>query len=94
MNAVKKGSEIPDDLIGPREAADLVGVSRETINRWIRTGELRAWKRGPSRYFVSKAEAKAKVAPYEPEGMPASHREREAEHEGAVAYLKGVGVIR
>ncbi len=45
---------LPKDLISTTEARELLGISRDTLYCWIRTGKLPAWKRC-GRLLVSRA---------------------------------------
>jgi excisionase family DNA binding protein len=68
-----RSSEMPQDRawLSPNQAAELLGLTPETIRRWIRRGELRAIKTGdapssPLRVPVSELHARMHVRP-EPE---------------------------
>lgn len=66
--------DLPPDgegLVSLREAAEAVGVSRGTIKRWAKNGDVRAWKPG-STYRVILSECRAamggaRVQPFAPE---------------------------
>lgn len=51
-----------DTLLRPSEAAHHLGVSVETIRRWIRSGRLKAFYRGPGkRQHVRQADLDQRV---------------------------------
>jgi excisionase family DNA binding protein len=58
-------STIPDDLIKPRRAAEILCVRLATIYRYRDQGKLRAWKRG-AYYLFSEAEVRAMIQPVGP----------------------------
>lgn len=53
-------ARVPKDLISPGKACKLLQVSVRTVNRWIASGRLRAWRlRGSKRRRrVSEAEVR------------------------------------
>lgn len=56
----------PTDLIGLREAAELLNLTVSAIRRAIAVRELRAYRVGPKLLKVSRADALAMIQPYEP----------------------------
>ena len=56
----------PEDLISPHEAAKIVHCHVATIWRWVHQGKIRAWKRGGSRYLLSKADLLEQLEPVSP----------------------------
>jgi excisionase family DNA binding protein len=55
-------TDVPDDLLSLREAAELVRVRVPTMRRWVCEGRLRGWRRG-CYYLVSKAEVMGMLEP-------------------------------
>lgn len=58
----------PSDWISVKEAAEVVGRSRETVRRWVWSGELRSLRRG-RRHLLPKAELEIVAAA---KGRPAA----------------------
>lgn len=58
--------DIPDDLITPKQAAKLLSVHAVTVYRWIHYGVLPAYRRGRSRFLVSKKDLDCIVQKFEP----------------------------
>lgn len=73
---------IPDDLVSPRKACEILSVNISTLYRWILAGKLRSWRRAGTRYRVSLADVRALLEPVMPRprptreelGLPASKR--------------------
>lgn len=82
---------IPTDLLTPREAARLVKAHLSTVHRWIHTGKLRAYRRGPHRYLVSQADLEALLRPVT-DILPPSPAAQNRAHEAAIAQLRAMGV--
>ena len=61
-----EAAPIPDDLITPNKAAKVARVSISSIYRWILSGMLPAFKRGGSRYLVSRKAVLACLVPVRP----------------------------
>ncbi len=90
---------LPADGITPDEAAALVRVTGSAVRQWIKTGKLRAWKRGLRFKLVSRAEVlalaagrvelavKAKAPP-----RARTQRQREAGQKRAREALRKAGV--
>lgn len=38
------GTDAPEDLISPKRAAKLLGISQKTVYRWAATGKLRSYE--------------------------------------------------
>jgi len=84
-----------DDFIGIPQAADLLGVSIDTVRRWIKSGKLKAEK-VKNRYRISRQEiqrALSEVSRQKPmhdfrDELIASLRERIRELEADKAYLQ------
>lgn len=56
-------AELPADAIHAGKAANLLHAHVGTIHRWVLSGKLRGWRRGPGRrLFVSRAELLALVS--------------------------------
>lgn len=68
---------LPEDLITPREAARLLHLHVSAVYRMVMRGRIRAWKRGTSRYLLSRQEVMALLAPEPPQ--PDALRPRRAE---------------
>lgn len=60
MFASEEGDELSDELLTPKEVATWLGVTSDTIYRWLRKGELPAIKLGRL-YRIPKAEVLALV---------------------------------
>jgi excisionase family DNA binding protein len=54
---------LPTDLITPSQAARLVDVHVSAVFRWIKSGNLPAWRKGGCRYWVSKADVERMMQP-------------------------------
>ena len=76
-----KRSDVPDDLISPREASQVLGVHLASIYRFIEDGRLPAWRRAGTRWRVSKAAVLGLLVPPAnvPEGRQPTHAEAMAE---------------
>lgn len=59
-------SPLPNDLISPKQAAKIVGCHAVTVYRWIHYGILPAYRRGRSRFLVSRADLDHIVVKFEP----------------------------
>lgn len=62
------------DLVTVDEAASLLKVDRSTIRRWIREGSLPAYRVGPRRVRIKRADLSTTLSPFSP---PASPLERQ-----------------
>ena len=51
------------DLVGPREAAAILGVHRTTLDRWEADGTIRSARLGGKRYFSRSALIAAMTPP-------------------------------
>jgi excisionase family DNA binding protein len=72
---------IPNDLISPNEAAELLGTHPASVRRWLIAGTLPGFQVG-TRWRVSKADVLAFIKPHDPQGQSrpltvAELRERE-----------------
>lgn len=85
-NARMNTHEVPGDLITPKEAAQLLHIHQATLYRMISDGRLAAWKRGGTRFFVSRAAVLGIFTP--PRNVP---EDRLASHQESVERLKGMG---
>jgi excisionase family DNA binding protein len=56
-------AELPTDLVPLSRAATHLHVNRATVWRWVRKGQLRAWRRAGSVYLVSLADIKEMLQP-------------------------------
>ncbi|MEY4932528.1 MAG: Helix-turn-helix domain [Pseudomonadota bacterium] len=50
------GSVLPEDQIGRQEAADMFGVTPQTIARWAKNGQIPSYTLPSGRYRFSRAE--------------------------------------
>lgn len=57
----------PNDLISVPKAAAMCQCSKTAVYRWIFRGQIRGWRRGATRWFVSRAEVEAL---FEQKGRP------------------------
>ncbi len=81
----------PPDLVPLREAATLIGVSGQTLTRWIHAGRMAGWRRG-SRWLVSKGDALATLKPYEKDIPAPSKRELAAQEKWVGETLRRAGI--
>jgi excisionase family DNA binding protein len=63
-------NNIPDDLISPTKAAQILKVHVASVYRWILAGRLRAWTRASTRHLVSEADVRALLQPAVPRPRP------------------------
>lgn len=54
---------IPEDLVTPARAAELVGVTRSSIYRWVASGKIKAWRRGEYLLLLSERDVRAMLRP-------------------------------
>lgn len=54
---------IPDDLISPDAAAQLLGLGVATVYRWLNRGKLAGWRVGYRKLRVSRADVLGMVKP-------------------------------
>jgi hypothetical protein len=47
-------SGVPDDLVAVADAGKRIGMSVDTIRRYVRHGHLRGWKIGPTRWGIKR----------------------------------------
>jgi excisionase family DNA binding protein len=59
-------SALEDDFLTVAETASLLRVSPATIRRWIRTGDVPAWRLGPRRIALRRSEVAGLIAPVAP----------------------------
>jgi len=79
-------SEIPDDLITPLQAAQLLGVHLATIYRYILDGRLPAWRLAGTRFKLSRVQV---LGLLQPAGN--SPPDRTPSHAEATERLKKLG---
>lgn len=60
-------SALPDDYLTVTEAASLLRVAPSTVRRWIRRGEVPAYRLGPRRVALRRTDVAALVAPIRPD---------------------------
>lgn len=53
----KAKEEIKPEMVTPQDFAARVGVSTNTVRRWIRDGVIKGKKIGPRRWFIHASEA-------------------------------------
>ncbi len=85
---------MPDDLIKPSQAAQLLGLHINTIYRWINTGSLPVFRLG-AHLRVSEAAVRACCRPVvRPQvKRPATRRQHKRMQEWTDEVLRSVGVI-
>ena len=84
----------PTDLISIKDAARLANnTHRATIQRWIHSGKLPAWKLG-KRLLVSRADVLAMIQPFTPRERfrPATAKANRQHEEWADEVLRKAGV--
>lgn len=57
---------MPPDLLTPADAAELLGISGETLRRWAKEGTVRHVKLPSGRRLFYKADIEALLTPLEP----------------------------
>lgn len=60
---------VPDDLIGPYRAAEILHVSRLTIHRMVQRGELTGYRVTSGRTKVSESEVRAHIEVTAPDSV-------------------------
>ena len=69
--------DLPDDLISPKRAAKLLGISQKTVYRWCAQGKLRGYD-VKQLVRLSEAEVRAEIKPRPAEVDPAVQGRRKA----------------
>lgn len=57
---------VPPDLLPPSEAAELLGISSETLRRWAEDGKIRHVKLPSGRRLFYRADIEDLLTPVEP----------------------------
>lgn len=85
---------LPADAVTTGVAARAVGVSTQTVGRWVRHGRVRGWERA-GRYLVSLAEVRAVVVPVAPraDDSPRTAGQARAAAAQAVARMRAEGAL-
>jgi excisionase family DNA binding protein len=78
-------SELPDDLLTPRQAAKIMKTHTSTIIRWVLSGKLRGYRQAGTRYLISRRDLQAMLVPVVPDPEVELPRTASQEREAAEA---------
>lgn len=82
---------LPTDLVTPKAAAALVGVSVNSIYRWVEEGRVRAYRVAGSRYRLSRADVLGLVEEVVPPVPLSTPAEDEQAARAAVGRMRAEG---
>jgi len=67
---------IKDDYVTTSEAANILGINRVTLHRWVKQGALRAYSLGPRRVLFKRSDLSQLLKPLQAEAPEAHMEER------------------
>jgi excisionase family DNA binding protein len=67
---------IKDDYVTTSEAANILGINRVTLHRWVKQGTLRAYSLGPRRVLFKRSDLSELLKPMQGEGVDTDMEER------------------
>jgi len=67
---------LKDDYVTTSEAAQLLGINRVTLHRWVKQGTVRAYSLGPRRVLFKRSDLDTLLKPMQREGVETDMKER------------------
>lgn len=83
---------LPEDLMTPKQASRLVRAHVSTVYRWIHAGQIPAYRRGMSRYLVSRADVERMLSRVVPLPELATSADEERRHQEVMQRLREKGL--